>query len=140
MEKQIVPGLRTTFLVHFIVGLIVGVVYLFIPDLLAGWLGIPQSPRELMILRLLGAAILAFSASSWWAYHETLWDRVRILVETELVWTVLGTLVAVWGVLLGVFPPVFLVSALVLAAFAVAFGYFYFAEGRLPVSQARGHV
>lgn len=141
MEKQIVPGLRTTFLVHSIVGLIFGLVYLLIPDMLAGWFGVslPEAMQP-MLFRMLGAAILAFTASSWWAYHETAWERVKIIVEMELVWTILGTLVLLWGLLLGAFPAAFWISALILAAFAAAFGYFLFAEGRLPISQARGRA
>jgi len=60
------------------------------------------------------------------AYRETIWDKVKIVVQMEIVWTVLGTLVALWGLLFAGFPTADWLNALVLGGFALAFTYFYF--------------
>ena len=124
MEKQISSGLKTTFLVHFIVALIFGLVYLLIPDLWGNLISWPI--KEPAVYRLVGAAVLGFGASSWWAYKATAWDKVIIVVQMEIVWTILGTLVMLWGLLFAGLPVFGWVNAIILAAFAAAFGYFYF--------------
>jgi hypothetical protein len=121
--KQISSGLKTTFLVHAIVGLIFGLVYLLIPAQFGAAVG--WSMADPMAFRLVGAAVLTFALSSWLAYRAQVWDRVDIVVVMEIVWTVLGTLVTLWALLSGAIPAIGWLNAVILAAFAVAFGYFY---------------
>ncbi len=123
MSREILPGLRTTFLIHVIVAAIVGLGYLLVPELFLGIFGVPVA--DTFPWRTLGAATLAFGASSYWAWRETEWAAVKIIVETELVWTVLGTIVGVWGMLTLGYGPLAWVEPILLAAFAIAFGYFY---------------
>lgn len=125
MERQVLPGLKTTFLIHFIVGGITGLLLLLVPDFWGGIVGVSNVEPW---FRMLGAAVLAFTASSWWAYHEILWERVKIIVEMELVWTVLGTIVGAWGMFMFAMPTLLWINPLILAAFAIAFGYFYLRE------------
>lgn len=123
MQKNILPGLRITFWVHLIVGAIFGLGYLLVPDAIAGIAGIQV--QDSAMWRLIGAAICAFAASSWWAIHETEWAHVKIIVEAEIVWTVLATLVEVYGNIGMGYPIMAWLGAVIMAAFAVAFGYFY---------------
>jgi hypothetical protein len=44
----------------------------------------------------------------------------------EIVWTILGTLVMLWGLIFAGLPLVGWINAVILAAFAVAFAVFYF--------------
>ena len=126
MEKQISSGLKTTFLIHFIVGLITGLVYLLIPTVWGNLVNWPV--QEPAAYRLIGAAILGFTTSSWLAYRETAWERVKIVVQMEMVWTILGTLAILWGLIFAGLPAFAWVNAVILAAFAVAFSLFYFRE------------
>ena len=87
MEKQIPYGLKITFLVHVIVGGIFGLVFLLIPEVFGSMMGAPIKDPPTM--RLLGAALIAFAASSWFAYRETVWERVKIVIQMEIVWTIL---------------------------------------------------
>ncbi len=124
MEKQISKGLKYTFLAHGILGLIFGLGDLLFPNLLESlYASLVLDPG---LYRVLGAAILAFTASSWLAYMETAWERVKIVVQMEMVWTILATLVILWLVFVGGRPMGELGNAIVLGGFAAAFSFFYF--------------
>ena len=117
-------GLKTTFLIHFIVALLFGLGFLFIPVVVGNLYGL--NVQEPDIYRLLGAAMLGFAVSSWLAYQATDWESVRIVVVMELAWTILGTLVMLYALLMAGFPALGWINAVILAAFAIAFGRFYF--------------
>ena len=124
MKTQLSQGLKTTFLIHFIVALLFGLGFLLIPVAVGSIYGL--NVQEPDIYRLLGAAMLGFAVSSWLAYKETNWESVRIVVVMELVWTLLGTLVMLYALLIAGFPVLGWLNAVILAAFAIAFGRFYF--------------
>ncbi|MGE5140275.1 MAG: hypothetical protein ACM3JD_12490 [Rudaea sp.] len=126
MKREILPGLRMTFLIHFIVGAVFGLGYLLIPDTAFGIFGLPLN--DPVVTRMVGAALCGFAASSWWAWHETEWAAVKIIVEMEILWTVLGALVSIYGVLFAAYPPSLWINALLMVLFAIAFGYFYLQE------------
>jgi amino acid transporter len=123
MEKQIPYGLKITFLVHVIVAGIFGLVFLLIPEMFGGMMGAPI--KEPSTFRLVGAALIAFAASSWFAYRETVWERVKIVVQMEIVWTILGVLATLWGLMFEGLPTADWMNVLILGAFAVAFIFFY---------------
>ena len=123
MEKQIPYGLKITFLVHVIVAGIFGLVFLLIPEMFGGMMGAPI--KEPSTFRLLGAALVAFAASSWFAYRETVWERVKIVVQMEIVWTILGVLATLWGLMFEGLPTADWMNVVILGAFAVAFIFFY---------------
>lgn len=123
MNKPIVSGLRTTFLVHFILGLIFGLIMLIIPETflrLFNW-----EVQEPTVYRWVGAAVLAFTASSWFGYKASTWDQVRIVVLAELVWAPLATLVNFWGIIRQGFPPTAWINVVIFGGFAIAFWIFY---------------
>lgn len=123
MEKQMSFGLKTTFLVHAIVGTIFGLVFLLIPVVWGNLFGIPVPDPVLQ--RMMGAAILAFAASSWLAYRETAWEKVKIVVQMEIVWTILGTLLTLWGLVFAGLPVAEWMNVVILGGFAAAFSFFY---------------
>ena len=123
MEKQIPYGLKITFLVHVIVAGIFGLVFLLIPEMFGGMMGAPI--KEPSTFRLVGAALVAFAASSWFAYRETVWERVKIVVQMEIVWTILGVLATLWGLMFEGLPTAYWMNVVILGAFAVAFIFFY---------------
>jgi hypothetical protein len=124
-EKQMRYGLKITFLVHVIVAAIFGLLFLLIPDVFANLTGLPAQEPAMSTVRVLGAAMLALAASSWLAYRETLWGKVKIVVQMEIVWTILGALTSVWGLVSGAFPVALWMNVIILGAFAVAFIAFY---------------
>src|SRR5512136_2623870 len=121
---KISSGLRLLFLVHFVAGLIFGLLYLFIPGTFLGWLGVTV-PEDLPY-RVIGAAVLAFTASSWYCYKNPEWERVKIVVLAEIVWTVLNALLTLYGLVFAGAPAANWINFVIMAGFAAAFIYFYY--------------
>jgi hypothetical protein len=122
-DMKISSGLKTLFLVHFIFGLGFGLVNLLIPAMYMGWSGIQV--QDQFPWRIVGAAILAFTVSSWYCYKAAEWDKVKIVVIAEIVWTSLVALVGLYGLLFAGQPAGFWVNVIIMAGFAIAFAYFY---------------
>jgi hypothetical protein len=123
MEKQIPYGLKITFLVHVVMAGVFGLVFLLVPEMFGGMMGAPI--LEPSTFRLVGAALIAFAASSWFAYRETVWERVKIVVQMEIVWTILGVLATLYGLVYEGLPTGDWMNVVILGAFAVAFIFFY---------------
>jgi hypothetical protein len=123
MEKQVKPGLKYTFLVHFVVALIFGLGFLLIPEAFGQLFNWPVLDPP--TYRLLGAAILGYATSSILAYRETAWDKVIIVVRMEIIWAGLATLVLLWGVIFADQPAIGWLFAAIFAAFTAAFSVFY---------------
>ncbi len=123
MNPPISSGLKTLFLVHFILALIFGLGYLFIPEEFLGLLA--WKVQEPAVYRLLGAALLGFATTDWFCYKAVSWEQVKIVVLMELVWPTLGALVSLFGLLTNAFPPAGWINFVILAGFAIAFYVYY---------------
>ncbi len=128
MDKQVLPGLRITFLVHAIACLVIGLGLLLIPNALAGLYSPDWLSKDPSVYRLFGAVTLAVGASSWLCYRERLWDRVRIVAEMELVICTMAVLASLLSLLNGGTPTANLVNVVYFAAFGIVFGYFTYRE------------
>jgi hypothetical protein len=153
MDVPVSKSLKGTFLVHMIVALVLGVSLLLIPGralTLLGW--VPEQIQvqaagtvltapgttlvDPVITRLLGVALLALGYSSFLGWRASRREQVILLVQTELVYCVLGVVAILAGLhslqgwssllteLFSLQPAVVIgfVMALILAAFAVAWG------------------
>ena len=123
MERRVSAGLKTTFLVHFIVAAIYGLLLVLYPQMWGNLAGIVVEETD--PYRLVGAALLAFAVGSWLAYRETAWEKVRIMVQVEIAWTVIAALVILWGLVFVGLPPLEWMNVAFLSGFAAAFGFFY---------------
>jgi uncharacterized protein YjeT (DUF2065 family) len=123
MEKQISRGLKTTFLVHFILAVIYGLVLLIFPQAWGRSAGIAIDPTD--PYRLVGAALLTLAVGSWPAYRETEWEKVKILIQMEIFWTILAALVILWGIIFFGLARLEWMNFAFLTAFAIAFSFFY---------------
>ncbi len=115
--------MKTTFLIHAILGTLFGLAYLLIPKKFGSFLNWQVMEPE--AYRIVGAAILGFAASSWLAYSASAWEQVKIVVQMEIVWTILGTLVLLYGICFAGLPAFAWVNAIILVVFAVLFIVFY---------------
>ncbi len=127
MEKQITAGLRYTFLVHGIMMSIFALTYLFIPVLWGDLTGC-LSNQVPQVFRLFGTAILGFAISSFLAFRETSWDKVKIVAQMECIITILFPIVILLGLLLWGLPAIAWMYFVVMSGFAIAFNVFYFKE------------
>ena len=94
MSKELLKGLEIVFLVHFIVGLILGIIFLFIPKIYCDLVGVVMTDPG--VLRLIGAASLALGGSSFLAYRSKDWEKAKLLVLTDLIWLVSAIAGLVW--------------------------------------------
>ena len=116
-------GLKTTFLVHAIVTLAFGVVLYLIPDTWATFVN--WTPFDAVVTRIYAAALLAIGVSSWLGYRASRWDEVRIVVQMEVVLTVLGGLISLYSALFAGAPQFIWAPVVIFVGFAVAWIYFY---------------
>ncbi len=124
METQVRPALRITFLVHVIVAWVFGVVFLLTPETLLNAMG--TTVQEPATWRLIGAALVGFGASSAFAYREKVWEKVKIVVQMEVVWCALAVLVLLWGLFYAGLPAADWMNVALMGAFGVAFGTLYY--------------
>lgn len=123
MEKQISSGLKTLLLVDVIVCGIYGLVALLVPESMR-LLGDPV--KDPFSFRVIGAATLAFTSGSWFAYRAGIWEKVKIAIQMIIIWAVLGALVFLWGLFFAGLPPIHWMTFAIMAGFGAAFSYFYF--------------
>jgi hypothetical protein len=111
-------SLRTTFLIHAVVGVIFGVPMLIAPGRLLLWLG--WAPIDPIVSRLLGAALLALAWSSFRGWQAADRARVGLLLEMEAVFTILGCIGMLRHLLFASYPFVPWMVFIITAIFAVA--------------------
>lgn len=116
-------GLKYTFFVHMLVALTFGLLFLISPDLYARIAN--YSPIDPIITRSLGVAVLGLAFSSWLALRAATLDEVRIILETEVFYTVLMTATLTLIMVFTPAPVFTLVPLSVHLLFAIAFVYFF---------------
>jgi Co/Zn/Cd efflux system component len=117
-------ALKTTFLIHAVVGLLFGAPLLIIPGRVLQWLG--WAPIDPIISRVLGAALLALAWSSFRGWQAAERAQVALLLEMEAAFTVLGCIGLLRHLLSSSYPAMPWISFVILAIFAVAWIVFLF--------------
>ena len=125
MERQVTPGLRYTFLVHAIMMAVFAITYMFFPVLWGDLTGC-LSKQVPQIFRLFGTAILGYAISSFLAFRETSWDKVKIVAQMECIITALFPIVILLALLFWDLPAIGWMSFVVMTGFGIAFNMFYF--------------
>jgi hypothetical protein len=95
MNAPISGRLKLTFLIHAIAGILIGLGILFMPVTLGNWFSIPVEGT--VFERLVGVAVLSFGLSSGLAYFQTRFESVKLLVQLEIIWTFLATILLAWA-------------------------------------------
>ena len=124
MKENISKLLKLTFLIHFFVAVIFGLVFTVLVELYVDFVGWPY--QDFITGRVLGAVFLGFAAASLLSWRETKWESVKIVVQMEIVWLALGIVVHIWAMLTDVFIFMLYVQAVILIFFLAAFIYFYY--------------
>jgi hypothetical protein len=119
------------FLVHFFVSILFGIVFLVFIEAFVGFIQWPY--LDPVAGRLLGAALIGFAATSLLAWRETEWIKVKIIVQMEIVWCAIGSIVLI----VSLFIPAFLflpfftwIIIVILLFFLIVFTWYYFQHER----------
>lgn len=126
MEKHISSGLRNLLRLHFITGILFGLVYLFAADIYGELVNWPV--LDPVAFKLIGAALVAFGCSSGFVLKNPVWERAEVIVMSEIIWTGLAGLVMLWGMLFAGLPFIGWMNTILMFFFAAGFTYFYFIE------------
>lgn len=121
--QQLPYGLRITFLLHTIIAGLIGLQHLVAPRVWTDLAGMEVT--ETVTWRVLGAALIGFAVSSWLAYKENVWTRVKIVVVMEFVWSALGALTIVWGIIFEGLAPLEWLNVVILGCFAITFAVYF---------------
>jgi hypothetical protein len=130
MADQISKPLKLTFLIHFFVSIFFGLIFLLMIEAYRDFIGWPY--LDPVVGRLLGAAFVGMAASSLLAWRETEWEKVKIVVQLEMVWCAVGSIVMIASFFVFTVDPlpIFMTwfNIGLLLAFFVAFTWFYFQQ------------
>ena len=127
MAKEITKGLKYVLLIHFVLGIIIGVIFLFFPEEYCNLFGIVITDHG--VYRLIGAASLAFGFSSYLAYRNNTWDTVKLFIQMDLIWLIGANIGMLWWLLTGG-PVMSWLLEVMFIFFTVAFLFFYFQENK----------
>ena len=127
MNQSLPSIVRTAFLVHLIVAIVVGLGFLIIPSTVGGWLGYTIAADIEPIIRCFGAMILGFGGlTSFYGYRAKSWERVAYIVHGEIAYLAIQSVILIVSGIIGVGPALgnwlFAgVSVVMLILFAAAF-------------------
>jgi hypothetical protein len=139
MDAPISNSLRVTFLIHTILAVVLGATLWIIPGrilTLLGWVPeqvlLPQSTLSIpgatfvdgVLTRVLGAALLALGYASFLGWRATRREQVKLLVQEEFVYCVLGTIAFLAGIFTmdRAVPVIGWVMTAILIIFSVVWG------------------
>ena len=123
MATEIKPNFKYIFLAHFFIALIFGVLLLIFPLWFTGIINWPSD--ELYFTRLTGGLMLGFGLGSLLAFRETEWERVELLVISEIAWLLLGIAVNIYGIIAVTQVFMIWVNTILLIGILGAFGWMY---------------
>jgi len=124
MKEEISKLLKIGFLVHFLVSAIFGLIFLVVVESYVSLTGWPY--LDPVTGRVLGALFIGLAVASLLAWRETKWAHVKIIVQMEIVWLVIGTVVQMWAAFLYPVLIIMWFQAAIFVFFLVAFSWFYY--------------
>jgi hypothetical protein len=123
VAKELMKGLEIVFFIHFILGLIIGFIFLFIPELYCDVVGVTITDKG--VFRLVGAASFSLGFSSFLAYRVQDWEKAKLFVQMELIWLILASGAMFYWLIFEEGPVVGYWIFGMFLGFLIAFVYFY---------------
>ncbi|MFW9784515.1 MAG: hypothetical protein ACFFFB_19700 [Candidatus Heimdallarchaeota archaeon] len=129
MPNELSKGLKIVLLIHFALGIILGIIFLFIPEIYCSLVGFPMIDSG--SLRIIGAASLALGSSSFLAFRTNDWEKTKLFIIMEFIWLG-GAIVAMlwWLIELGSSGVAGWWIFGMFLGFLAAFGYSYYLQER----------
>ena len=117
---KISQGLRTWFMIHFIVDVIFAIPLIFFPAWLLGLFG--YSETQFITSRLLGAGLLGIGGASYLTYKKSK-ESYHTLLNLKIIWSISAILVLLYSLFLGAPRSIwFIIIAFII--FSVAWIYY----------------
>jgi hypothetical protein len=126
-------GMRTTFWVHALVAIVFGLGYLFVPEFVTGLFNLELG--DPFIAQLYGAATIALGTSSILAAMSKTFERVDIVLQMEVVYTLLAVLGGLYAIFFAQGSAMLWIGVAIFALFLVAFGYYYLGSRSLTEAE-----
>ncbi len=126
MTKEISKPLELILLINFILGVIIGFIFLFIPDVYCELVGYTITDKG--TFRLIGAASFSLSGGSFLAYRSKDWEKVKLIIVMEIIWLISATGAMFYWIIFENGPIAGWVIEIMFIFFLVAFIYFWFQE------------
>lgn len=124
MKEEISKLLKLTFLIHFFVAIIFGLVFTFLVEFYVNLVDWPY--LDPVTGRVLGAVFIGLAAASLLSWRETKWESVKIVVQMEIVWCAIGIAVQMYAAFTTIGLPFMIwIQIGILIFFLVAFMWFY---------------
>ncbi|MFX0076606.1 MAG: hypothetical protein ACFE96_14280 [Candidatus Hermodarchaeota archaeon] len=124
MKEQVSKLLKLLFLIHFFVAVIFGLLFTVLTELyvdVVGWYY-----YDPITGRVLGAVFLGLAAASLLSWREEKWESVKIVVQMEIVWLLIGTAVHFFAAFVFPVPFIIWIQTGILIFFLVSFVWFYY--------------
>jgi hypothetical protein len=96
--KEVPKSLRVWFAIHFTVDMIFAIPLLFFPSFLLGLFGFNVIGAELVMARLVGAALIGIGGASLFNYHKTK-ESFDIMLTLKILWSsaaIIGLLISTY--------------------------------------------
>jgi hypothetical protein len=119
--------LRTAVYVTAAIDLVIGLAFLFAPELGINLWPTPISP---VLTRFIGAIVVGNGVGAWMAARQGTWEGARVIFTVALVYGVVVFVALLYHLLLGTAPEVFRIYAIVDLLFLVPIGYIYWTYER----------
>jgi len=94
MVEEIQKFTKITFIIHFVLGLILTILF-FIPEITVPIYGMTYTDENGAILMILGASGAGWTVSSLCGFLAKEWKEVKIVVIGEIVWLAAGLIAAI---------------------------------------------
>ena len=91
LNRQLPQGLRTWFMIHFAVDMLIGIPLLFFPNLIMPWFGWDQV--DPITSRLVGAALLGIGGESLLSRKASV-EVFKALLSLKIIWAI-GAIIAI---------------------------------------------
>lgn len=127
-------ALKYTFLVHILVAVLFGLPLLLFPGQFLGLFG--WAPVDPLLSRVLGAALLANAWSSFRVLRGSNPTTMAVLLEMEIVFTVLSGIGLLRHLLIASYPPMVWFVFALFVAFAIAWTTLLFSQSKRQTTVA----
>jgi len=125
MKEKISKLLKLAFLIHFFVAVIFGLVFTLLIEIYVELVSWPY--EDFVTGRVLGAMFLGLAVASLLSWRETKWESVKIVVQMEIAWLVIGTAVHFFAIFTDPLLPFMIwIQTAILLIFLIAFIWFYY--------------